>query len=130
MRAAHEQHGWPRSARSELSHRTGEGLRQASSRFLDFQRALPYICSLCSQDVHPSRDYGSKVSVCLPSALPYHWSSIPAQAALHKGLDRMGEEGLTGLLVRSHWVIPSCATVGRELKEEHSCAICSGSVPC
>lgn len=36
----------------------------------------------------------------------------------------------TGLLVRSHWVRPSCATVGREMKEEHSCALYSGSVPC
>lgn len=25
---------------------------------------------------------------------------------------------------------PSCATVGREMKEEHSCALYSGSVPC
>lgn len=70
MRAAHGQHRWPRRARLQSS-AAGQGacLRQPSSRFLAFQRALRYFCSLCSQDVHPSRDYGSKVSVCLSSAL-------------------------------------------------------------
>lgn len=117
--------------RAQPQGRGSECLRQASSRFLAFQRALRYFCSLCSQDVHPSRDDGSKVSVCLSSALPYHWSPTPVQAVLHKGLDRMGGGvDRTGLLVRSHWVRPSCATVGREMKEEHSCALYSGSVPC
>lgn len=100
VRAACEQHRRLRRARLQCS-ATERGeeapLRQAGSRFPALHSSSLYFGSVCSQDVHPvparhSRAYGSKVSVCLPSGLPYHRSLTPVQATLHEGLGRLEEE--------------------------------------